>query len=90
MIITHSQTKIEYKYIYKVTFLLYQLFIFLNRFVIYIFLDKEIVKKKFLPVGGLQLFSFHPAGEEETNNFLRLANSFLALTIFAKHSILDL
>ena len=43
--------------IYKLTFLLYQLLIVLNRFVIYLFLDKEIAKKKkFITAGGSWLF----------------------------------
>ena len=40
--------------IYKVTFLLYQVLIFLNHFVIYLFRQKRL--QKFLPVGSLWLF----------------------------------
>ena len=42
-----------------VTFLLYRLLIFLNRFVIYLFRQRDC-KKKFLPMGGSWLFFISP------------------------------
>ena len=81
--------------IYKVTFLLYQLLIFLNCFVIYLFFDKEIAKKKFLPAGGSWLFFISPGqwigneqlfkvGLGEFNQFLQEGKAYLNLFPGAK------
>ena len=45
---------------YKVTFLLYQLLIFLNLFIVHLF-RQRLQKRKFLPVGGSRLFLFQPS-----------------------------
>ena len=44
---------------YKVTFLLYQLLIFLNLFIVYFFRQKD-PKKRFLRAGGSWLFFISP------------------------------
>ena len=50
-------TKIKYNYTHSI---LYQLVIFLN-LLWYIFLDREIAKKKFLPEGGSWLYFISPS-----------------------------
>ena len=57
-----SAQKLNINIYAKVPFLLYQLLIFLNRFVIYLFLDKEIAKISFYPRAAHDYFLFHPAG----------------------------
>ena len=57
--------------IYKVTFLLYQLLVFLNLFVAYLFRQRDC-KISFYRRSACDYFLFHPAGGQETNNFLRL------------------
>ena len=44
----------------KVTFLLYQLLIFLNIFIVYFFQKKRLQKKPFLPAGSSWLFFISP------------------------------
>ena len=46
---------------------------FFKIFLSYIFLDKEIAKKKIYSRAAGDYFLFHPAGGLETNNFSRLA-----------------
>ena len=45
---------------YKVTFLLYQLLIFLNLFIVHLFRQRDCKKKKFLSAGGTWLFFISP------------------------------
>ena len=47
--------------IYKVTFLLYQLLIFVILFIIWLFRQRNCKKKKFLPAGSLWLFCISPS-----------------------------
>ena len=53
-------TKKLNKNIYKVKFLLYQLLIFLNVFIIYLFRQRDCKKKRFLLTGGSWLFFISP------------------------------
>ena len=58
----------------KVTFLLYRLLIFLNRFVIYLFRQRDC-KKKFLRVGGSWLFFISPARWIENEQLFKVGLS---------------
>ena len=80
--------KIEYKYIQSKIFTVSAAYLF-KSFSRISFQTKRWPKKSFYPMAARDNFLFHPAGGQETSNFLRLAllsitKSFVVYTIFSR------